>query len=67
MKNGRNEVQTQNTVLKISKSNSFVLYIYILAGVPGVARDDQWRNRIAILCTMYQKRGDGINCGNVSE
>jgi len=24
----------------------------ILAGVPGDARDDQWRNRIAILCIM---------------
>jgi hypothetical protein len=29
MKNGRNEVQTQNTGLKISKNNSFVIYIYI--------------------------------------
>jgi len=24
----------------------------ILAGVPGVARDDQWRNRMAILCII---------------
>jgi hypothetical protein len=24
----------------------------LLAGVPGVARDDKWRNRIAILCIM---------------
>ena len=24
----------------------------LLAGVPGVARDDQWLNRIAILCIM---------------
>jgi hypothetical protein len=26
--------------------------ISILAGVHGVARDDQWRNRIAMLCIM---------------
>ena len=29
----------------------------LLAGAPGVARDDQWRNRIAILCIMQQKGG----------
>jgi len=28
-----------------------------LAGVPGVARDAQWRNRIAVLCIMWQKTG----------
>jgi len=27
------------------------LYL-LLAGVPGVARDDQWRNRIAMLCII---------------
>jgi hypothetical protein len=38
-----------------------------LAGVPGVARDVEYQNRIAILCIMLQKQGDGINCVNVSE
>jgi hypothetical protein len=56
----------------LASSNSFVnitflSYHLILAGVPSVAGDDQWRNRIAILCIMSQKQGAGINCGNVSE
>jgi hypothetical protein len=33
-----------------------VNYNIQLAGVPGVAQDDQWRNRIAILC-LYNKEG----------
>jgi len=32
--------------------NVYNVFYSQLAGVPGVARDDQWRNRIAILCIM---------------
>jgi len=35
----------------MEKVKTSLLYLS-LAGVPGVARDDQWRNRIAILCIM---------------
>jgi hypothetical protein len=42
------------------------LFILLLAVAPGVARDDQWRNQIAI-CVLCNKKGDGINCVKVSE
>jgi hypothetical protein len=38
-----------------------------LAGVPGVARDDEWRNRIANFVYHIRRKQDGMNCGNVLE
>ena len=32
----------------------------ILAGVPGVARDDRWRNPIAFFPSVTKKRGDAV-------
>ena len=36
----------------IIQSDRTLYSMKLLAGVPGVARDDQWRNRIAILCII---------------
>jgi hypothetical protein len=34
----------------VARNRLNVTFICTLAGVPGVAWDDKWRNRIAILC-----------------
>ena len=49
---GYKPVQHVTVLNTVGNCNTMVSIIILLAGVPGVARDDQWRNWIAMLCII---------------
>jgi hypothetical protein len=46
-----NVVQMSKFYMQLIALITFIIIVK-LAGIPGVSRNDQWQNRIAILCIM---------------